>query len=94
MVLQNIVPIGVNVAVQLKTILNSLERHKSFVYQEARWSGPETKTTIEIPIDLAGIESIGVDEVQWQKGHQYLTLVLVRLQQGRSTTAASDPCTI
>jgi transposase len=25
--------------------------------------------------DLAGIESIGVDEVQWQKGHKYLTLV-------------------
>lgn len=25
--------------------------------------------------DLSGIESIGVDEVQWQKGHEYLTLV-------------------
>ena len=25
--------------------------------------------------NLAGIESIGVDEVQWQKGHKYLTLV-------------------
>jgi transposase len=25
--------------------------------------------------DLEGIESIGVDEVQWQKGHKYLTLV-------------------
>ena len=24
---------------------------------------------------LSGIESIGVDEVQWQKGHKYLTLV-------------------
>jgi len=35
---------------QLKTILNSLERHKSFVYQEARWADPQTKTAIEIPI--------------------------------------------
>lgn len=25
--------------------------------------------------DLDGIEAIGVDEVQWQKGHRYLTLV-------------------
>ncbi len=36
---------------QLKTILNSLERHKSFVYQEARWADAKTKTTIEIPIE-------------------------------------------
>ena len=35
-------------AVQLKTILNHVERHKSFVYQKARWSDPETKTEIEI----------------------------------------------
>ena len=35
---------------QLKTILNHVERHKSFVYQEARWADPETKTEIEIPI--------------------------------------------
>jgi len=37
--------------VQLKTILNHVERHKSFVYQEARWADAETKTTIEIPIE-------------------------------------------
>ena len=36
---------------QLKTILNYVERHKSFVYQEARWADPQTKTTIEIPIE-------------------------------------------
>lgn len=36
---------------QLKTILNYVERHKSFVYQEARWADPETKTAIEIPIE-------------------------------------------
>jgi len=37
--------------VQLKTILNSLERHKSFVYQEARWVDAQIKTKIEIPIE-------------------------------------------
>jgi len=26
-------------------------------------------------MDLTGIRSIGVDEIQWQRGHQYLTLV-------------------
>lgn len=36
---------------QLKTILNLVERHKSFVYQEARWADPKTKTAIEIPIE-------------------------------------------
>jgi len=37
--------------VQLKTILHSIERHKSFVYQEARWADPKTKREIEIPIE-------------------------------------------
>jgi len=36
---------------QLKTILNHVERHKSFVYQEARWTDPRVKTEIEIPIE-------------------------------------------
>lgn len=40
---------------------------------------------------LEGIESIGVDEVQWQQGHKYLTLALV-YENGRSTTARSDCC--
>ncbi len=31
--------------------------------------------------DLSGIESIGVDEVQWKKGHQYQTLVY-QIDQG------------
>ena len=35
---------------QLKTILNHVERHKSFVYQEARWANAATKTEIEIPV--------------------------------------------
>jgi transposase len=38
-------------AVQLKTIVNHVERHKSFVYQRARWADPLTKTEIEIPIE-------------------------------------------
>ncbi len=51
MVLPSIVQPETPSAVQLKTILNHVERHKSFVYQEARWGDPETKTTIEIPIE-------------------------------------------
>jgi transposase len=35
---------------QLKTILNHVQRHKSFVYQEARWADAQTKTEIEMPI--------------------------------------------
>lgn len=35
---------------QLKTILNHVERHKSFVYQDPRWADPQTKQAIEIPI--------------------------------------------
>jgi transposase len=35
---------------QLKTILNSIEKHKSFVYGEARWSASKTRKEIEIPI--------------------------------------------
>jgi len=43
-------------AVQLKTILTILlitwvEKHKSFVYQEARWTNSNTKTDIEILIE-------------------------------------------
>ncbi len=34
---------------QLKTILNRVEKHKSFVYQEARWT--DSKTQIEILIE-------------------------------------------
>ena len=36
---------------QLKTILNSVERHKSFVYRDARWTDPRTQAEIEIPIE-------------------------------------------
>jgi len=50
MLLQDTIPAEQPTAVQLKTILNHVERHKSFVYQEARWVDPATKTAIEIPI--------------------------------------------
>lgn len=36
---------------QLKTILNRVERHKSFVYGTVRWANAETKTEIEISIE-------------------------------------------
>ena len=32
--------------------------------------------------DLSGIRSIGIDEIQWQKGHKYLTVVY-QIDQGR-----------
>ena len=34
--------------------------------------------------DESGVEAIGVDEVQWQRGHKYLTLAPSRVQKGRS----------
>ncbi|MFQ5473563.1 MAG: ISL3 family transposase [Dehalococcoidia bacterium] len=36
---------------QLKTILNHVQRHKSFVYGTPRWLDHKSKTTIEIPIE-------------------------------------------
>lgn len=51
MELQHNIPLEKPTAVQLKTILNHVERHKSFVYQEARWADHTTKTQIEIPIE-------------------------------------------
>ena len=48
---EDIVPPEKPTAVQLKTILNHVEPYKSFVYKKARWADPETKTTIEIPIE-------------------------------------------
>lgn len=38
-------------AVQLRSILNSVEPYKSFVYKKARWVDPRTKRTIEILIE-------------------------------------------
>lgn len=36
---------------QLKTILNRVERHKSFVYGEAKWSEDDGLSAIEIPVE-------------------------------------------
>ena len=36
---------------QLKTILNRVERHKSFVYGEPRWVDDALRLTIEVPIE-------------------------------------------
>ena len=35
---------------QLKTILNRVERYKSFVHGEPRWGGGDSRLTIEVPI--------------------------------------------
>ncbi len=35
---------------QVKTILNSIEKHKSFVYGEARWGGNKKGNWLEIPV--------------------------------------------
>ena len=51
MELWNHIPPESPTAMQLKSILNHVERHKSFVYQEGRWGDPATKTEIEIPIE-------------------------------------------
>jgi len=32
--------------------------------------------------DLSGTKSIGIDKIQWQKGHKYLTVVY-QIDQGR-----------
>ena len=32
--------------------------------------------------DLSGIKSIGIDDIQWRKGHKYLTVVY-QIDQGR-----------
>lgn len=51
MVLQDNIPLEKPATVQRKTIINHVEHPKSFVYQDARWADPATKTQIEIPIE-------------------------------------------
>jgi transposase len=36
---------------QLKSILNYVERHKSFVYQEGRWIEEGGRKALEIPVE-------------------------------------------
>ena len=50
MFLHDIRPGTSHLRMQLKTILNAVEKHKSFVYSEARWS--KNKTTREIEFDV------------------------------------------
>ena len=40
--------------------------------------------------DLEGVEAIGVDEIQWQRGHKYLTLVYQIDQQRRRLLWAGE----
>ena len=45
---------------QLQTILNRVERHKSFVYGEPRWKDDALRLTIEVPIRSAGQRPAGL----------------------------------
>jgi len=126
---------------QLKTILNRVQKFKSFVYGAVRWTETAREPTVEVELfprrgsrpvcsgcgrkragydtlarrrfefipmwgikvfflyaprrvdckicgvrvermpwgrahqDLSGVKAIGIDEIQWQRGHKYLTLV-------------------
>jgi Transposase len=72
MVLRDNIPLEKPTAVQLKTILNHVERHKSFVYQEARWADPAIKTQIEIPIEMnKAIDDVRASEARQMKADGY-----------------------
>ena len=55
----------------LKSVLNRVEPLKSFVYKEQRL----VEVAGQQPFPEVDIEAIGVDEIQWRRGHTYLTLV-------------------
>ncbi len=59
------------------------------VAEAFRTSGHTVFCSVEMAVnwgrahqDLSGIESIGIDEIQWQKGHKYLTVVY-QIDEGR-----------
>ena len=52
---------------ELITILNRCHRFRGFVYQHAYFSAD--KKSIEVAVRF------GIDEIQYAKGHKYLTLV-------------------
>jgi hypothetical protein len=41
--------------------------------------------------DLSGVTAIGVDEIAWRKGHNYLTMVYQIDAGWEPTHAANDP---
>jgi transposase len=53
---------------EVATVFHTTWEHvRDSVRQAVRWG--------LVHRDLSGVEAIGVDEVQWQRGHHYLTLV-------------------
>ncbi len=75
---------------QLKTIFNQVVNYKPFVVEQVPWADGKSPLTTEFKWflagwarrDLSGIESIGIDEVQWKQGHQYQTLAY-QIDEGR-----------
>jgi transposase len=53
---------------EVATVFNTTWEHVRDSVRHAVWWGLVNR-------DLAGVEAIGVDEIQWQRGHHYLTLV-------------------
>jgi transposase len=53
---------------EVATVFNTTWEHVRDSVRHAVWWGLANR-------DLAGVEAIGVDEIQWQRGHHYLTLV-------------------
>ena len=53
---------------EVATVFNTTWEHVRAAVRHAVWWGL-------IYRDLSGVEAIGVDEIQWQRGHHYLTLV-------------------
>ena len=63
---------------QLKTIFNHVVDYKPFIVDKVELIVNSVKHAVSWGLahrDLCGIESIGVDEVQWHRGHKYQTLV-------------------
>ena len=57
---------------ELITILNGCHHHRGFVYDSDRFSSDAWGLEHR---QLGQIHAIGVDEIQYAKGHKYLTLV-------------------
>jgi transposase len=53
---------------EVATVFHTTWEHVRDSVRHAVWWGLANR-------DLAGVEAIGVDEIQWQRGHHYLTLV-------------------
>ena len=67
----------------LTTIFNRVTKYKPFVVECVDLVERDSEPAIEITMRAREIgQSIGVDEVQWQKGHKYQTVVY-QIDEGR-----------